>query len=117
MDLKRIRGTSATVYTMPNGTEVLFSYLTPVAVYFPDTGETWRTSTKYSVTTSRQLNEWFRDYPEPMMVDQSAIDALMREAQSDLYWYLSHNMANSTMTFRPTWVRELSQSTGDSYEN
>ena len=79
MKIKRIRSTSATVYTMPNGTEVLFSYSTPVAVYFPDTGEAWRTSTNYSRTTSRQLNEWFRDYPEPMMVDQSAIDALMRE--------------------------------------
>lgn len=76
--LKRIRNTGATVYTMPNGIEVLFSYSTPVAVYFPATGEAWRTSTKYSVTTSRQLNEWFREYPEPMIVDQSAIDALFK---------------------------------------
>ena len=76
--LKRIRNTSATVYTMPDGIEVLFSYSTPVAVYFPATGEAWRTSTKYSVTTSRQLNEWFRDYPAPQMVDQSAIDALLK---------------------------------------
>lgn len=78
--LKRIRKTSATVLTMPTGIEILFSYSTPVAVYFPATGETWRTSTKYSVTTSRQLNEWFRDYPEPMMVQQSAIDALLKES-------------------------------------
>ena len=40
-----------------DGTIVFFSYETPVAAFIPDKGFV-RTSTKYSVTTSRHINKW-----------------------------------------------------------
>ena len=48
-----------------DGTEVFFSYKTPVAAYLPDKGYV-RTSRFYSVTTSRHINKWFptKDVPE-----------------------------------------------------
>ena len=72
--IKRIRSTSATVQTFENGIEVLYSYSTPVACYFPASGVTWRTSEHYSVTTSRQLSEWCKGYPEAELVEQGWIN-------------------------------------------
>ena len=48
-----------------DGTEVFFSYKTPVAAYLPDKGYV-RTSRFYSVTTSRHINKWLptKDVPE-----------------------------------------------------
>ena len=48
-----------------DGTEVFFSYKTPVAAYLPDKGYV-RTSKFYSVTTSRHINKWLptKDVPE-----------------------------------------------------
>ena len=48
-----------------DGTEVFFSYKTPVAAYLPDKGYV-KTSTFYSVTTSRHINKWLptKDVPE-----------------------------------------------------
>ncbi len=40
-----------------DGTEVLFSYRTPVAAKLPDY-EYVRTTTKWSTTTSRHINKW-----------------------------------------------------------
>ena len=77
MKVKRIRNTSATVCTMANGIEVLYSYSTPVACYFPTCGVTWRTSEYYSVTTSRQLNEWCKGYPEAELIDQGWINGVV----------------------------------------
>ena len=74
--IKRIRSTSATVHTLPSGIEVLYSYSTPVACYFPSCGVTWRTNEWYSVTTSRQLNDWCRDYPEADLLDQGWINGV-----------------------------------------
>ena len=76
MTIRRIRSTSATVHTLPNGIEVLYSYSTPVACYFPASGTTWRTSEWYSVTTSRQLNEWCRGYPEAVEVEQGWVNGV-----------------------------------------
>jgi len=40
-----------------HGTEVLFSYETPVAAYSPTQG--WmQTDQKYSTTTTRHINQW-----------------------------------------------------------
>ena len=48
-----------------DGTEVFFSYKPPVAAYLPDKGYV-KTSTFYSVTTSRHINKWLptKDVPE-----------------------------------------------------
>ena len=48
-----------------DGTEVFFSYKTPVAAYLPEKGYV-RTSRFYSVTTSRHINKWLptKDVPE-----------------------------------------------------
>ena len=40
-----------------NGTQVFFSYKTPVAAYCPSRGYI-RTATKWSSTTSRHINKW-----------------------------------------------------------
>jgi|TARA_B100001996_G_C18422772_1_gene501354 hypothetical protein len=45
------------VVTVNNGTEVFFSYSTPVAAFVPSRGYL-RTEVKYSVTTSRHINKW-----------------------------------------------------------
>ena len=47
-----------------DGTEVFFSYKTPVAAYLPDKGYV-RTSRFYSVTTSRHINKYLptKDVP------------------------------------------------------
>ena len=48
-----------------DGTEVFFSYKTPVAAYLPDKGYV-KTDTFYSVTTSRHINKYLptKDVPE-----------------------------------------------------
>ena len=48
-----------------DGTEVFFSYKTPVAAYLPKKGYV-KTDTFYSVTTSRHINKWLptKDVPE-----------------------------------------------------
>ena len=48
-----------------DGTEVFFSYKTPVAAYLPEKGYV-KTSKFYSVTTSRHINKWLptKDVPE-----------------------------------------------------
>ena len=60
-----------------NGTVILFSYSTPVAACL--NGENGvgfiRTSTKYSVTTSKHINQWLGG-ANAQEVDQSVIDAL-----------------------------------------
>lgn len=55
MELKQL-GSNMTQLNV-NGTEVLFSYETPVASYHPATGLK-KTSKKWSVTTSRHINKW-----------------------------------------------------------
>ena len=48
-----------TSVTFNDGTEVFFSYKTPVAAYLPDRGYV-KTDTFYSVTTSRHINQYFK---------------------------------------------------------
>ena len=78
MEIRRIRTTSATVMTLPNGIEVLYSYSTPVAAFFRgDNPRIWRTEQRYSKTTSRQLNEWCCDNGSPVeFVGQETINAV-----------------------------------------
>ena len=56
MQLKRL-GSNQTEISFNNGTKVFFSYDTPVAAQLPDY-EYVRTSTKWSVTTSKHINKW-----------------------------------------------------------
>ena len=56
MQLKRIAANQTEV-SLNNGTKVFFSYDTPVAAQLPDY-EYVRTSTKWSVTTSKHINKW-----------------------------------------------------------
>lgn len=58
-----------------DGTIVFFSYETPVAAYTPDRCFI-RTSTKYSVTTSRHIKQWLCG-AGATEVDQSVLDNLL----------------------------------------
>ncbi len=52
-------GSNQAQVSLADGTEVLFSYSTPVAALVP--GKGWiRTATKWSVTTSKHINAWLR---------------------------------------------------------
>tara|TARA_Y100000310_G_C20628856_1_gene787483 strand:- start:1407 stop:1724 length:318 start_codon:yes stop_codon:yes gene_type:complete len=56
MALKQI-GPNQTQITYSDGSEVFWSYETPVAGKLPD-GTYVRTATKWSTTTSRHINRW-----------------------------------------------------------
>ena len=52
-------GSNQTEVSLADGTEVLFSYSTPVAALVP--GKGWiRTAQKWSTTTSKHINAWLR---------------------------------------------------------
>ena len=79
MKVKQVTNTSTQV-SLADGTEVLFSYSTPVAALVPGRG--WlRTETFYSVTTSKHINMWFAENKAPsaeaVKVDQWEIDQLV----------------------------------------
>ena len=71
----RKAGNNMTELSLTNGTDVLFSYETPVAAFIEGEGYV-RTATKYSVTTSRHINKWL-DGMVAREVDQGVIDALV----------------------------------------
>lgn len=58
MRIQQIKNQHATVITRNDGTQVLVSYETPVAAFVPSLGGYYRTDTKYSVTTSKHINQW-----------------------------------------------------------
>tara|TARA_R110000796_G_scaffold77619_1_gene173508 strand:- start:395 stop:625 length:231 start_codon:yes stop_codon:yes gene_type:complete len=58
--------------------QVFFSYETPVAAR-TDTGALLRTSTKYSVTTTKHINKWLEGMPA-VEVPQSVINDLVEVA-------------------------------------
>ena len=52
-------GSNKTEVSLADGTEILFSYSTPVAALVP--GKGWvRTAHKWSATTSKHINAWLR---------------------------------------------------------
>jgi hypothetical protein len=73
MQLKRIAANQTEV-VLNNGTKVFFSYDTPVAAQLPDY-EYVRTSTKWSVTTSKHINKWL-DGVNATTVSQDILDNL-----------------------------------------
>ena len=58
-----------------NGTQIFFSYKTPVAAYLPEKGYV-RTEKFWSVTTSRHINKWLKDINNVTEIDQAILDNL-----------------------------------------
>ncbi len=70
--------TTSTQISLADGTEVLFSYSTPVAALVP--GKGWiRTEQFYSVTTSKHINRWLAENcgGEVATVPQWEVDQLV----------------------------------------
>jgi hypothetical protein len=77
MRVKQVTVTSTQI-SLADGTEVLFSYETPVAALVP--GKGWiRTEQFYSVTTSKHINRWLADNcgGEVATVPQWEVDQLV----------------------------------------
>ena len=74
MQLKRIAA-NQTEIVLNNGTTIFFSYDTPVAAQLPDY-EYVRTSTKWSVTTSKHINKWLEGV-NATEVSQDILDNLV----------------------------------------
>jgi hypothetical protein len=55
MKVKNI-GSNQTEITLPDGTQVLISYETPVAAWID--GQFYKTDVKYSATTTKHINKW-----------------------------------------------------------
>lgn len=77
MKIKPI-ASNMTELLLNDGTQVLFSYQTPVAVIKQD--QTIKTSKKWSVTTSKHINKWFSMYGFAVFAyeDQEYFDNLVK---------------------------------------
>ena len=58
------------------GVSVLFSYNTPVAYYDVKSGLFYKTNKKWSVTTSKHINQWAGK--DAALVDQNELDNLVK---------------------------------------
>jgi hypothetical protein len=67
-------GSNRTEIHLPSGAVVLFSYNTPVAAQLAGGGFI-RTSTRYSVTTSKHITQWLRG-AQAREVPQSELNSL-----------------------------------------
>ena len=65
-----------TELSLNNGTQVFFSYKTPVAAYCPSKGYI-RTAKYWSVTTSRHINKWLKGITEVTEVPQEMLTELV----------------------------------------
>ena len=68
--------TNQTELNLNNGTQVFFSYKTPVAAYVPSQGYI-RTDKFWSTTTSRHINKWLGGITEVTKVSQEIINELV----------------------------------------
>jgi hypothetical protein len=59
---------------------VFFSYKTPVAYLDHETGIAYRTNKKWSVTTSKHINNWLKDNDLETVntIDQSLLDGILK---------------------------------------
>ena len=64
----RKTGNNTTEITLSNSAVVLFSYETPVAAII--NGTPYKTSKKWSVTTSKHINQWLNDDTNPIRKHQ-----------------------------------------------
>lgn len=55
-------------------TDVLFSYRTPVAIFDHNTGRAYKTSHKWSATTTRHINKWFDQRTDVELKPQEFFD-------------------------------------------
>ncbi len=64
---------------------IFFSYETPVAVHVP--GKTYVTREKYSVTTSKHINQWLHvnGFSKVISVSQEDLDNIARGTLTALY--------------------------------
>ena len=74
MKLRQLKP-NQTELTLNDGTVLFFSYQTPVAAFTPKQGYIY-TEKKYSVTTSRHINQWLDGIDLVTPVPQSELDAL-----------------------------------------
>ena len=61
--------------TINDGTQIFFSYRTPVAAYLPSKGYV-RTERFWSKTTSRHINKWLQGVNNVSEVSQTVLDNL-----------------------------------------
>jgi hypothetical protein len=69
------------------GLEILFSYNTPVAVIKTNEPIYFETSKKFSVTTTKHINKWWRkkgiEVLSPVMVEQEELEDIIQETWTD----------------------------------
>lgn len=70
-------GSNQNELVLSNGVKVLYSYSTPVAAYVPERGYL-KTSTFYSVTTSKHINKWLPDNTIVSIISQEEIDKFVK---------------------------------------
>lgn len=78
MNIRRINKTAATEIALPSGYLVLYSYNTPVAVRAH--GNYFRTSKKWSVTTSKHINRWLEGV-KATEIPQEQLELLLQVGQ------------------------------------
>lgn len=83
MELKRINKTAATEVNTGNGLITLYSYSTPVAVYHSATYTHFKTSKRWSVTTSKHINKWL-DGKRAIEISQDDLERMIKEGISSL---------------------------------
>ena len=64
-----------TEVSINDGTQIFFSYKTPVAAYLPEKGYV-RTEKFWSVTTSRHINKWLGGVNNVSEISQDILDNL-----------------------------------------
>ena len=64
-----------TEVSINDGTQIFFSYRTPVAAYLPSKGYV-RTERFWSKTTSRHINKWLQGVNNVSEVSQTVLDNL-----------------------------------------
>ena len=67
-------GHNQTVVYLNDDTSVFFSYETPVAAIIGDNA--YKTAEKWSVTTSKHINGWLKDYVDIEVKPQDFFDRL-----------------------------------------
>jgi len=72
MKVRKISNTSTEI-NLSDGTSILVSYETPVAMYSPQGSCFYRTDTFWSVTTSKHINAWL-DGASASKIDQVELD-------------------------------------------
>lgn len=65
-----------------NGYLILYSYNTPVAVHHCADGQEWKTSKKWSATTSKHINKWCK--ADAVAVTQEQLELIIAKGYTAL---------------------------------